>query len=84
VQVGERALELLQDAVQLVLGDRGVRAQGVEERALAVELLQQVALQVRAARDLQDLEHAGEARVVGVRMRLAEEEANPVVQVLEP
>jgi hypothetical protein len=57
MQVGERAGDLLQDAVQLFLGNRRVAAQGLEERALAIELLQQVALQVRPARHLEDLEH---------------------------
>ena len=55
-----------------------------EEGPLAVELLQEVALEVRAAADFEDLEHAGEARVMGVRMRLAEEELHPVVQVFQP
>jgi hypothetical protein len=51
VQVGEGAVDLGKDGFELVLGDRGIGAQGVEEGALAVELLQQVALQVRPARD---------------------------------
>ena len=84
MQVREGAVDVLQHAVELFLGDRGVGAQRVEESPLAVELLQQVALQVRAARNFQDLEHPREACVVAVGVVLAEEETHPLVEVLEP
>ena len=84
MQRRERVVDLAEDAVQLVLGNGGVAAQRIQEGPLAVELLQEVALEVRAAADFEDLEHAGEARVMGVRMRLAEEELHPVVQVFQP
>jgi hypothetical protein len=84
VEIGESALDVAQHLVQLVLADRGVAAQRVEERALAVQFLQEIALQVRAARDLEDLEDAGERGVVVVRVVETEEVIDPGVEILQP
>ena len=83
VQVREGAVDLGEDLVELLLRDRRVGAQRVEEGALPVEFLQQVALQVRAARHLEDLEDPGEAGVVVVRAVVVQEEVDAVVEILE-
>src|SRR5262249_52761061 len=83
MQVGERPLDFLEHPVQLLLGNGRIVPQGVEERALAVQFLQEVALEVRPAGDFQDLEDAREARVVRMGGSLAEKKLHPVVQVLE-
>jgi len=70
-------------ACKVLLRDRRIAAQRLEERALAVELLQQVALEVRPARHLDDLEEPREAGVVVVGRLAAQEVRDALVEVLE-
>ncbi len=84
MQVREGAVDLAENLVELLLRDRRVGAKRVEERPLAIELLQQVALEVGPARDLEDLEDPGEAGVMVVRAVVPEEEVDAIVEIFQP
>ena len=79
-----RMLHVAQHAGEDFLVDVRVGAVRGEHAALPVELLQQVGLEVRPARDLHDLEEREQRRVMLHRVGALEEEARPVEEVLEP
>jgi len=83
VQALLRLLDLGEDAGQGFLRDLRVVAQPQQHLPLPLEFLQQVALQVSPRGDLEDLEQGRQRRVVAVRVRLLDEEAELVEQVLE-
>ena len=66
-----------------VLGDVGVVAERQQHLLLALELLQQVGLQVGAARHLHDLEQREQRHVVVVRLGARDEVARALEQVLQ-
>ncbi len=67
-----------------VLVDVGIAAECVHDLLLALELLEQVRLEVGAAGDFHDLEEREERRVMLGRLRPIEEETRALEQVLEP
>ena len=76
-------LDVAQHAVERVLGDLRVVAEGQQHLLLPLEFLQQVRLQVRAARHLQDLEQREQRDVVVERIGARDEVARALEQVLQ-
>ena len=77
-------LDVAQHAGERFLGDVGIVAERQQHLLLALELLQQVRLEVGAARDLEDLEQREQRHVVVVRIGARDEMARALEQVLQP
>ena len=84
VQRGETVVDLADDAVEHVLGNRGIAAVAVELLLVPFEVLEHVGLEIGAGSDVHDLEDGHQRVVVIERMGSRNQLAQAAEQLLEP